>query len=278
MVDAGDRGIEALARFAMDTVRRAGEEALRFYGRGRPLVPFDQGLVTEAELHLDDFFRRELGSQFPDHQLFHTCRMEAGYVHGEDRYVWIYEPLEGIANFQAGIPIWGISIALLENFWPVFGIFYMPVTGDLFHARAGGKAYWNDERMQVPDQLDINDESRLLTYSRFHHYYRSTFPGKILNLGCTSAHVCYVARGRAQGAILHSESFQDLAAARVIIEAAGGKIFKMDGRELFLNEYLDGQKIDEHLLVAHPRNFSRMRKYLHSASPGVGQSGPAGRR
>jgi myo-inositol-1(or 4)-monophosphatase len=262
MVEPGEHGIEALAGFAKEIIKGAGREALGFYGKGDPHLPFDEGLVTEAELHLDQFFQKELGSRFPDHRIFHKCRMEKNYSHGEKRYVWIYDALEGIANFQAGIPIWGISLALLENFWPIFGIFYMPVTGDLFHAQAGSHAFRNDEQIHVLPPESISDESRMFTYSRFHHHYRSSFPGKVLNLGCTSAHICYVAKGRAHAAVLANESFQDLAATRVIIEAAGGKIFRMDGKELFLNEYLDGQKIDDHLLVLHPRSFSRMRKYL----------------
>jgi myo-inositol-1(or 4)-monophosphatase len=185
-----------------------------------------------------------------------------GYTHGAKSYLWIYDPIDGIANFQAGIPIWGISLALLENFWPIFGVFYMPATGDLFHARAGEKAFRGNEEIYVSTQENINDESLLLTYSRFHHHYHSTFPGKIRDLGCTVAHICYVAMGRAEAAVIANETYQDLAAARVIIEAAGGRIYKMDGNEFFLNEYLDGKRIEDHLLVVAPDNYLQIRKYI----------------
>jgi myo-inositol-1(or 4)-monophosphatase len=82
----------------------------------------------------------------------------------------------------------------------------------------------------------------LLTYSRFHERYRSGFPGKIRALGCTAAHVCYVAMGRAEAALLSNESYKDLAAAAVIMDAAGGKIFKMDGTPLFLGDYIGRPK------------------------------------
>ncbi len=68
--------------------------------------------------------------------------------------------------------------------------------------------------------------------------------------------------GRADAAIIASESFQGLAAARVIVEAAGGKICKIDGSEFQLNEYLDGQRINEHLLIAAPENLSQVRGFL----------------
>jgi myo-inositol-1(or 4)-monophosphatase len=136
------------------------------------------------------------------------------------------------------------------------------VTGDLFHARAGHTAFRGEEEIHISSQGSINDESLLLTYSRFHRYYHSAFPGKMRDLGCTSAHVCYVAMGRAEAAIIAHESYQDLAAARVIAEAAGAKIFKMDGSEFSLDDYLDGTRIDDHLLVAGPDMPSQIFGYL----------------
>jgi len=266
MVASKRDGIEDLTQFAMEVIRRSGEEALSYYGKGNPNVKFDDELVTEAELHLTDFYQDQLHAHFPEHQVFKNIQENKGYTHEGKRYLWIYDALDGVANFQAGIPIWGTSLALLENFWPILGVFYMPATGDLFHAQAGNKAFWGKREIRVSAQENINDESLLLTYSRFHHYYHPTFPGKIRDLGCTTAHICYVAMGRAEAAVIANESYQGLAAARVIIEAAGGKIYKMDGSEFFLDEYLDGQRIDDHLLVVAPDTYSQVRTYLQEIS------------
>ena len=255
-------GIEDLTQFATEMIRRSGEEALYYYGKGKPNLKFDDELVTEAELQLTEFYQDQFQAQFPEHQVFEGKQENKGYTHEGKRYLWIYDAIDGVANFQAGIPIWGTSLALLENFWPILGVFYMPATGDLFHAQAGQKAFWGKKEMRVSPQEYINDESLLLTYSRFHHQYHSTFPGKIRDLGCTSAHICYVATGRAEAAVIANETYRDLAAARVIIEAAGGKIYKLDGGEFSLDDYLDGQKIDDHLLVAGPDTYSEVRSYL----------------
>ena len=131
---------------------------------------------------------------------------------------------------------------------------------------AGQKAFWGNQEICISHQEDINDESLLLTYSRFHHHYHCTFPGKIRNLGSTAAHICYVAMGRAEAAVIAHESFQGLAGARVIIEAAEGKIYKMNGGEFFLNEYLDGQRIDDCLLVTSPSTYDQVRHYLKEIS------------
>jgi myo-inositol-1(or 4)-monophosphatase len=259
-------GIKDLTRFAMEAIRRSGEEALNFYGKGDPQIKFDEALVTEADYHLMAFFQDQLKNRFPEHQVFRNGQTSEAYTHDEKRYLWIFDPLDGVANFQAGIPIWGISLALIENFWPIFGAFYMPATGDLFHAQAEQKAYLNKAEICVSDQKHIDDESLLLTYSRFHRRYRTTFPGKIRDLGCTGAHICYVAMGRADAALVANESFQDLAAACIILAAAGGKICKVDGSDFFLNEHLDGQKISDHLLIMAPDIYSQVRRCLQAAS------------
>ena len=261
-----EQGIEDLRRFATEAIRRSGDEALSFYGKGDPEIKFDEGLVTEAELNLAEFFQAELLARFPEHQLFRNNQEESGYTHEGKRYLWVFDPLDGVANFQAGIPIWGISLALMENFWPVFGAFYMPATGDFFHAQAGQKAFRGRENIRVSAQEQVNDESLLLTHSRFHRYYRSTFPGKMRDLGSTAAHLCYVAMGRAEAAVIANESYQDLAAVRVITEAAGAKTYRMDGSEFFLNEYLNGDRINEHLLVCAPEIFAQVCDCLEEIS------------
>lgn len=245
-------GFEDLYQFALEVIQKSGQKALSFYGKGSSRVKFDERLVTEIELSLGDFFQSELQSWFPEHQLFAYDQVRQDYSHDQKRYLWIYDPMDGIANIQAGVPIWGISLALLENFWPVLGMFHMPVTGDLFHARAGRGAFWGEDPIRVSSQEVINDESVLLTYSRFNQHHQISFPGKVRNLGCTTAHVCYVAMGRADAAVIANESFQDLASARVLLESAGGKIVKLDGEEFFLNEYLDGRRINETLLAVAP--------------------------
>lgn len=266
MAEIKRHGIEELTQFAVDVIQRSGEEALTFYGKGDHRIKFDEELVTEADFHLMNFFQGQLDNHFPEHQVFKNNQMDRGYSHDEKRYIWIFDPLDGVANFQAGIPIWGISLALIENFWPIFGVFYMPATGDLFHAQADQKAFLGDKEIRVSSKKNINDESLLFTYSRFHQRYRSTFPGKIRDLGCTGAHICYVAMGRAEAAVIANESYQDLAAAGIILEAAGGKICKLDGSNFFLNEYLDGQKINDRLLVMAPGIYAQVRNSIQDIS------------
>jgi myo-inositol-1(or 4)-monophosphatase len=266
MSNTGERkDIGELYAFAQETILQMGREALIFFSKDRHQKPaFDQDLVIQTDLHLNKSFQNMISSRYPRHQAFGQGPLDEGYTHGAGRYLWVFDALDGVDNFQSGIPIWGMSIALYENYWPVLGLFYMPATSDLFRACAGQDAYWNDRRIEMEDRGEVSQESLLLTFSRFHLYYKSQFPGKIRDFGSTGAHICYVAMGRADAACIANESFKDLCAVRVIIEAAGGKLFKGDGSPFFLGDYMDGSGIDDHVIIASP---SKAPVILDSLSP-----------
>jgi myo-inositol-1(or 4)-monophosphatase len=75
-----------------------------------------------------------------------------------------------------------------------------------------------------------------------------------------------IAGGQAEAAVIAHETYQDLAATRVIVEAAGAKFYRMNGDGFFLNEYLDGKRMEEHLLVVAPESLTRIRDCLHPVS------------
>jgi myo-inositol-1(or 4)-monophosphatase len=108
--------IDELSSFALDVIHNTGKEALAFYGKGPSKVKFNETLVTEAELHLNSHFQKALRETYPDHKTFQDMQVEEEYSHDEKRYLWIFDPIDGVDNFQAGIPIWGMSLALLGKF------------------------------------------------------------------------------------------------------------------------------------------------------------------
>ena len=246
--------VAELYSFARETIQHMGREALTYYGKSHHSPLFDQDLVTQADLHLNRTFQEIVASSYPMHQVYGQAHLDDGYTHGDKRYLWVFDPLDGVDNFQSGIPIWGMSLALYENYWPVLGVFHMPATNDLFRACAGERAFLNDRVISVDDRGAISQGSLLLTFSRFHQYYTCRFPGKIRDFGSTGAHACYVAMGRAGAAFTANESFKDLAAVNVIIESAGGQLFKIDGSEFFLADYIEGQRISDHLMIAGKPN------------------------
>lgn len=253
-ITAGHPDIGELTLFTVEAIESMGREALKFFGKGSHRPPFDQDLVTQAELHLIASFQNELQKKYADHMLYQRDQLDDGYTHDAKRYLWIFDPLDGVDNFQSGIPIWGMSVALYENYWPLLGAFFMPATKDLFRAAANDKAYWNDRVIHLSQRDEVSQESLLLTFSRFHQHYQTNFPGKIRDFGSTGAHICYVAMGRADAAITANESFKDLAAVSVILNAAGGSILKSDGQPFHVSDLMDGRRDPQHLLISGEAN------------------------
>ncbi len=248
--------------FCLNLLEDAGNIAVKGYGRGNREFKFDNDLVTSMEMEIEGFLRSSIEKHFPEARIFEEGIEHSDYKHGESSMLWVFDALDGVANYQAGIPLWGMSIALVENFWPVFGAYYMPSTADMFWAFADGPVYHNGTQLDLIEFLPPNNESLLFTYSRFHDHFVTTFPGKIRNLGCTGAHVCYVAKGRADGAVLHNVAFRDLLAPFIILQAADGSFEYVEGGRFNINDFLDGKRVKEFLLATRKGEHEQLRNYL----------------
>jgi len=145
-MDIKHHGIKNLTQFAMEVIRSSGKEALSYYGKGNPDIKFDEDLVTEADSHLMEFFQNQLNSHFPEHQVFKNNQAGKDYTHDEKRYLWIFDPLDGVANFQAGIPIWGISLHLsrISGRFSVYFICRQPAI--FFMHRPNKKLFWEKKK------------------------------------------------------------------------------------------------------------------------------------
>lgn len=254
--------LSEIKEFAIGLLKDVAVIAMEGYGKGNRELKFDDDLVTSMEMAIEGRFREAIKQSYPETRVFEEGPELGEYKHGEGGKLWVFDALDGVANYQAGIPMWGISIALAENFWPVFGAYYMPATSDIFWAFADGPAYHNEQKMELTESLPANNESLLFTYSRFHDHFTTTFPGKIRNMGCTGAHICYVAKGRADGAILHNVSYRDLLAPSIILRAAGGSLEYVEEGKFDINEFLDGKRIKEFLLAAKQGEHDQLNSYL----------------
>lgn len=257
-----ERELWTLKEFVENTLRKSGTLLMEMYGKGNRELKFDDDLVTEAENTAWNLISIKIKGSFDDHGFLREITQEQLASEDCPRFLWILDSLDGAAAFQAGMPVWGISAALFEKFWPVMGFLYLPVTGELYSAYAGREALLNDKPIRVREDQNVDNESLVLVYSRFHNNFTSTFPGKIRNLGSSAGHLAYVARGVADACLLKNVSVQDLAAGSIILEAAGGEIRYLDGRPFHVGEFLDGKRIEEPLIAAPKGTSETFVKYF----------------
>jgi myo-inositol-1(or 4)-monophosphatase len=257
-----ERELWTLKEFVENTLRKSGTLLLEMFGKGNRHLKFDDELVTEADNAAWELISTKIKGSFEGHGFLRE--LSGDEIGGDDtpRFLWIVDPLDGAASFQAGMPVWGVSAALFEKFWPVLGFLYLPVTGELYSAYAGREALLNDKPIRVREDPTVDNESLALVYSRFHQDFTSTFPGKIRNFGSSAGHLAYVARGAADACFIKNVNVRDLAAGSIILEAAGGEIRFLDGRPFQVGEYLDGRRVEDPLIAAPKESFKAFINYL----------------
>jgi myo-inositol-1(or 4)-monophosphatase len=261
-----ERELWTLKEFVENTLRKSGTALMELYGRGRKDLKFDDELVTKAEIAGWEIIAQKIKSSFVNHAFLNELTEDRLTGDACPRFLWIVDMLDGSASFQAGMPVWGVSAALFEKFWPVLAFLYLPVTGELYSAYAAREAFLNDRRITVRDDPTVDNESLMLVYSRFHQDFSSNFPGKIRNFGSSAGHLAYVARGAADACIFKNVSIKDLAAGSIILEAAGGEIRFLDGRPFHIGEYLDGKRVEDPLIAAPRNSCSEFIKYVKQTS------------
>ena len=257
-----ERELWTLKEFVENTLRKSGALLLDLYGNGDKKSKFDERLVTEADNSAWDLITGKIKGSFEGHAFLRELSTEVISGQNCPRFLWIVDPLDGAASFQAGMPVWGISAALFEKFWPVLGFLYLPVTGELYSAYAAREALLNDRTIHVREGHSVDNESLILVYSRFHKDLTSNFPCKIRNFGSSAGHMAYVARGAADACLMKNVTVRDLAAGSIILEAAGGEIKFFDGRPFHVGEYLDGKTVEGPLIAAPRGSADSLTKYF----------------
>lgn len=151
-------------------------------------------------------------------------------VDGAD-YVWIIDPIDGTVNYFYGIPIFCVSIALQVKGKPVLGCVYDPMQDECYTALAGGRAMLNNREIHVSNRSRMaeavvfaghgsHDGSGEAGIRRFAHI--SSQVRKMRILGSAALSLCYIAAGRFDAYIENRINVWDFAAAKVILESAGG--------------------------------------------------------
>lgn len=135
----------------VEAVRQAGAVLMEYF-RAPLTVEFkekgQQAPVTEADRRSEDLLRAALTRAFPRHSIIGEEGEDV--VNAEAEYVWFLDPLDGTANFAAGLPAFAISMGLCYRGVPVLGVVAIPWEGPggtIFHAYQGGGAYCNETAM-----------------------------------------------------------------------------------------------------------------------------------
>ena len=176
---------------------------------------------------------------------------ESGFIAEEgtstkqgERYNWVIDPLDGTTNFIQGVPVYAVSIGLLDHDELVLGVVYEVGRDECFYAWKGGGSFLNGIPIHVSDRKDIqdsllatgfpyNDFSKMESYIEFLKWTMKNARG-VRRLGSAATDLAYVACGRFDAFWEYDLKPWDVAAGSIIVKEAGGKVTDYKGETNYL--------------------------------------------
>ncbi|HSX12732.1 MAG TPA: inositol monophosphatase family protein [Rhabdochlamydiaceae bacterium] len=247
-----------LTKAAIEAAVEAGKLLLSGFGTSYTISSKEgnQNLVTEYDFQSQKLIISLLQKKFPDHQFLGEEDQEKQILN-PSKITWIIDPLDGTVNFARSIPIFSTSIAAALGTEILTGVVYYPSMNELFVAEKNRGAYLNGKQIRVSqrDRLDRAlmatgfpydvDKNPLNCIETFSTIVRKGTP--IRRLGSAAIDLSYVAAGRFDTFWEVGLHAWDLAAGKLLVEEAGGKVSHYDGSEHRLYGYFPALATNGHL-------------------------------
>jgi histidinol-phosphatase len=222
--------------FANELADRAGEIALSYFGGSFEVrLKPDRSPVTEADIAVEEAIRESIRSRYPDDGVLG----EEGGSEGRGRRRWIVDPIDGTKNFADGVQVWSNLIALAVDDEPVVGVANFPALQERYEAAVGGGARLNGDAIHV-SQTDRLSAS-FFVFAGMEDWLDGPYaPGvqalvtearRNRGFGDAWGH-CLVARGSADVMVELELATWDWAALQVVVQEAGGRMSRFDGKPL----------------------------------------------
>jgi myo-inositol-1(or 4)-monophosphatase len=235
----------ALLDLARSTALAAGELARRRREEGVTVAASKStvvDIVTEADREVERLVLETLAAARPDDGLLGE---EGGVAESSSGLTWIVDPIDGTVNYLYGIPMYAVSIAVVEgdpdpqSWTALAGCVFNPASGDLFTASAGGGALLGDRSIRA---APVDDLAQALVGTGFGYEAAvRAEQGRVLagmlprvrdirRLGAAALDLCFVADGRLDAFFESGLNPWDHAAGVLIAREAGATVRGLTGR------------------------------------------------
>jgi myo-inositol-1(or 4)-monophosphatase len=209
-------------------------------------------VVTEVDYLIEALILKEINKAFPLHRIHSE---EAGSNNKDSDWLWLIDPLDGTNNYAIGLSVFAVSISLLYQRRPVLGVVYEPMANRLFVSIDGGKAFCNDNLIQIKKKPEIYkanigwiqghkvQNNQRAASLRNHLELNSK---RILRLWAPTIQWCMLAKGDIDGIVLYNSEGDDLYSGVLMVQEAGGIVIDFAGNAF--NEMCE----EPYLIACHP--------------------------
>ncbi len=225
-------------RLKSEVINAAAEELIPRFKKIGSRSKADGSLVTEADLAVQERLTRSLEQTYPEIALLGeemTSEEQQQIIDNANEGFWCLDPLDGTANYVAGMPCFATSLAYIRNGAVEIGIIHDPLRNECFHAIRGQGAWLNDQPLRLGCTLeDLKDcvamvdfkrlSATLATHLATQPPYRSQ-----RSIGSVALDWCWLAAGRLQLYLHGGSKLWDYAAGTLICREAGGSLQLTEG-------------------------------------------------
>ncbi|MCA9342459.1 inositol monophosphatase [Candidatus Saccharibacteria bacterium] len=197
----------------------------------------DDTIVTVADKEINQLVINRIKSKYPDHAV---CGEEQSHAI-DSQYVWVCDPIDGTNPFAMELPISVFSLAIVVDGVPKAGVIYSPFVDKLYYAQEGRGAFVNNNKLSV-NSVGFGKKARM----NFDWWPEAEFDFLenlrdlalkenvyMLSPGSTTHAAALVASGEFVASVFPGTTGKnvDIAAAKIIVEEAGGKVTDFYGNE-----------------------------------------------
>jgi len=201
----------------------------------------DGSIVTETDSHCQDYIQTALKKISADIGFLGeemSSEEQLSCLHQGKKF-WCVDPLDGTGNFATPMPLFAISIGLIEYGIPILACIYDPIRDEMFSAIKGEKLLLNGYPVtSIPYQKPLAQSIGFVDFKRLktplaadlatYQYYRSQ-----RNLGTCALEWAWLASGRAQFILHGGQKIWDYAAGLLLAETSGCIISDFKGGHPF---------------------------------------------
>ena len=227
---------EEYLEFTKEIAYEAGKIMLKYFN-AKDISSYkgDKTIVTLADKEINTYLINRVKEKFPTHSVDGEEEQ-----FGKSNYVWVCDPVDGTAMYARHIPVAVFSLALVVNGVSQVGVVYDVFTDTLYSAIKGKGAYKNGEKITVND-FELDDMRSVSNFDMWSNADYNLYDSikklgnktYFVSIGSVIRACMCVASGEFNLAIFPGTKRKncDIAAVKVIVEEAGGKVTDLFGKE-----------------------------------------------
>jgi myo-inositol-1(or 4)-monophosphatase len=162
--------------------------------------------------------------------------------------IWVIDPIDGSVNFSNGLPLYSISIGLMQDSHPKLGFVCIPSLDELYFTLSPTKALLNGKPF-IHEHVDKACSLIAASFSakplRTEYDLFQAVNEKMrgcLRTGSAALNICWAASGKLQGAYGFQAKLWDVVGALAIAKAAGCEVIIEKSPNSLLIDYCVGSK------------------------------------